>query len=136
MSDSKSRGRLYVYGERGISVSFMVPESKMEEIRSRVYDMLREYYNPSILVLPPIVNSKSKRLTNIPTIIESVVHSDISSLGDFVEVSVLPVNSRRLKAGLYWFGGKYYTSNVVDNNLLILEWTDRDSAEGYLYNLK
>lgn len=167
MGENNKRGRLYIYGERGVSVSVMVPESKKEEVLVKLYAVLKEYENPATLVLEPLSKGKVKNATiskEYPTgefmqkgdrlsLIKNdpeddfrissfevnkfnTIAEDVRPTMIYVEVKALPNTKKKIGVGLYSADGKFYTNKIVDNKLVILEWSDQEAAEGYLDNLK
>lgn len=166
MSENKTRARMYIYGERTENLTIAVPESKKPEILAKFYELLKEYHDPKMLSLEPKskidkktyegfpgpyqVQDEAPNLpkevlselfkTAKPEIDKNIIPScdstkEISTIEGH-SVSSLPKDKKRISQGLYSGGGKFYTNKIIDNQLQILEWENRESAEEYLVNLK
>lgn len=129
MIEEKRNNRVYLYGEKTVLVSVHVPASKKDEIRNKFYDILREYENPSMLVMESSAESKE---------IESIdkKHESPTDMPLGIEVSALPKDKKQISVGLYSGVGKFYTNKVVSGQLKILEWESIAAAKFYLDNLK
>ena len=155
---------MYIYGERTENISIAVPETKKEIILERFYKLLEEYHDPKMLALEKKLkenkkiydgfstsyevqdeapNISKKIMSEIftaakPKTIKNILDLDYESFlkKQSIEVSALPKDKKRISPGLYSGGGKFYTNKIVENQLQILEWENRESAEEYLSNLK
>ncbi|MES2864061.1 MAG: hypothetical protein V4666_08080 [Bacteroidota bacterium] len=141
MSDTKSRGRLYIYGERTEILTIQVPASKKEEVKAEFYAVLKKYEDPKNLILEPkakpVISDQEEIAPEPENFIDEVIVSDSGvTLTTGKEVSALPKDKKKISTGLYSAGDKFYTNKIVDNQLQILEWTSKESAEEYLSNLK
>ncbi len=154
MIENKTTTRTYMYGEPTAPVSILVPESKKPEILAKFYKILEEYHNPKVVEVE-IVPKPKKVFNSLDLIPKDQELTDKlrdkykdNSLGEFMEatsidkaiggipVSALPKDRKRIEPGLYSGEGKFFTNKIVDNELVILQWTNEKLAKEYLDNLK
>lgn len=79
--------------------------------------------------------SKIKSLTSKAKVSDVIEEASVVP----VRVTVLPKDRKLVTEGgykgLYSAGGKWYTNKIVSNELVILEWSNLDSAKEYLDNI-
>lgn len=151
MSENKKLiSRTYIYGERTENISIAVPGTKKEEILAKFYKILEEYHNPKVLALEPkpkpgkesynryfAIREMQDEAPDLPKeVLSELFEASKPKITNSIEVSALPKDKKRISPGLYSGGGKFYTNKIVENQLQILEWENRESAEEYLTNLK
>lgn len=160
----RQRAVLLVYGEETEGLSIRVPKSKKQEVKSKFYDVLKEYENPTTVMVdcfekvPKFAKeNQSKQIKDIST------YQDVRDFSDYMDnilptedfytddngvknwrsfgtaVTSLPKERKMIVdgnlKGLYSAGNKWYTNKIVDNALVILEWDKLDYAKKYLESL-
>jgi hypothetical protein len=135
------------YGEKTVLVSsFRCPESKVEEFRSKCYDILDSWLVYNIEVRDPIVLKEEKEIVKDEILDDEQSQefiTDTKSNLDYIQfgtsITSLPKERKMIieedLKGLYVAGNKWYTNKIVDNKLVIFEWDNLDYAKKYLKSL-
>lgn len=141
----KQRAVLLVYGEETEGLSIRVPKSKKQEVKSRFYEVLKEFESPVTVMVdcfekvPDFAKENCKRVAIKSSVSEFTSGKDIDVKSSSTVVSMLPKERKMISdpvlKGLYTAGNKWYTNKIVDNVLVILEWDKLDYAKKYLESL-
>ena len=143
--EQKQRAVLLVYGEETEGLSIRVPKSKKQEVKGKFYEVLKEYENPTTVMVncfekvPDFAKENCNRVVVKSFVSEFTVDKDIDVKSFATVVSTLPKERKMISdpvlKGLYTAGNKWYTNKIVDNALVILEWDKLDYAKKYLESL-
>ncbi len=145
--EDKMIDRRLKYGEKTISIPFRCPESKVEELRGKVYAILDSWIisKRTVETIKDVDGILVKLETEGLKKTNFILNTENNELIEREPISTKQIASlpkdRKLVtdggfSGLYSSSGKWYTNKVVNNQLLILEWSNIDEAKDYLDNLK
>lgn len=130
--------RKTLYGEDTTMVNFRVPLSKKDEIKIRVFEILREYeFDWSSIERPKKEKEAREDVVIAPDIVEEIIEKEeIVETNNYNRVFTLPKDKVLVKLGVYSSGEFFYTTKVISSKLFIYQWNSLEEVEKYLETFK